>query len=475
MTAFQTLDLRPELLVGVDRLGWSEPTAIQREALPPALEGRDVVGLARTGTGKTAVFGLALLNKLDTTRRTPQALVLCPTRELAEQVTGALRALGAGMPGVRVLRVTGGSPSRDQKAALEAGAHVVVGTPGRVLQQLELGRLDPSALATLVLDEADRMLDMGFEEQVHAILELLPRERQTLLFSATWPPQMSELSGRIQNDPITVGSGDRIDPDLLAQSAVLCGWDQRDDALCGVLRDREPVPTLVFCETRAQCKEVATLLQRRGAAALALHGELEQRDRDEVLVRFRNGTARILVATNVAARGLDVEGIGLVICYEISPEPSVHLHRVGRTARAEATGEAVTIVAGDGKELRRLAAVDDFLGTPLPRTRPGPANDGPLDRWCSEWTTLVVFGGRRDKLRAGDVLGALTRAVGLDGTDVGKIVLEERRTWVAVRTEHAHRAQQGLDGTRIKKGKFRVRVVRKGEGVGRARPVDRRK
>jgi ATP-dependent RNA helicase DbpA len=469
MTAFHALGLRPELLVGVDRLGWAEPTDIQREALPPALTGRDVVGLARTGTGKTAVFGLALLNTLDVERRTPQALVLGPTRELAEQVTGALRALAVGMPGVRVLRVTGGSPSRDQRAALEAGAHVVVGTPGRVLQQLELGRLDPAGLATVVLDEADRMLDMGFEEQVLAILDRLPGERQTLLFSATWPSEMSELSGRLQNAPITVGSADRVDTDLLRQSAVLCGWDERPDALCGVLRAREPVSTLVFCETRAQCKEVTALLQARGAAALALHGELEQRDRDEVLVRFRNGSAVILVATNVAARGLDVEGIGLVVCYEISPEPAVHLHRVGRTARAEATGEAVTLVAGDGKELRRLAAVDEFLGSPLPRTRTGPADDGPLDRWSSQWTTLVVFGGRRDKLRAGDVLGALTRAVGLDGSDVGKIVLAERRTWVAVRTEHARRAQEGLDGARIKKGKFRVRSVRRGEGPGRPR------
>ena len=461
MTTFQTFALRPELLIGVDRLGWVAPTDIQRDALPPALAGRDVVGLARTGTGKTGVFGLALLNTLDVAQRSPQALVLGPTRELAEQVTGALRALAVGMPGVRVLRVTGGSPSRDQKAALEAGAHVVVGTPGRVRQQLELGRLDPADITMLVLDEADRMLDMGFEEEVLAILDLLPGARQTLLFSATWPPQMAELSARVQRDPITVGAGDRVDADLLQQSAVLCGWDERPDALCGVLREREPVPTLVFCETRDQCRDVTTLLQRRGAAALALHGELEQRDRDEVLVRFRNGTARILVATNVAARGLDVEGIGLVVCYEISPEPTVHLHRVGRTARAEATGEAVTIVAGDGKELRRLDAVDRFLGAAIPRTAPAPGH-GRLERWSSEWTTLVVFGGRRDKLRAGDVLGALTQVAGLDGADVGKIVLDERRTWVAVRTEQARLAQEGLDGAKIKKGKFRVRLVRRG-------------
>jgi len=470
MSAFQPFDLRPELLVGVDRLGWVEPTEIQQQALPPALAGQDVVGLAPTGTGKTGAFGLALLNTLDVSRRTPQALVLAPTRELAEQITGALRTLAAGIQGVRVLRVTGGSPSRDQKAALEAGAHVIVGTPGRVRQQLELGRLDAAGLTTLVLDEADRMLDMGFEEEVLAILDGLPKPRQTLLFSATWPPEMAKLSGRVQRDPVTVGSADRVDPELLEQSAVLCDWDERPEALCSVLRLQDPVPTLVFCETRAQCKEVVALLQGRGAAALALHGELEQRDRDEVLVRFRNGSALILVATNVAARGLDVEGIGLVVCYEISPEPSVHLHRVGRTARAEATGEAVTLVAGDGKELRRLDAVDRFLGTPIPRFDPPPPDDGPLDRWAADWTTIVVFGGRRDKIRAGDVLGALTRTVGLDGADVGKIVLGERRTWVAVRREQSRRAAEGLDGARIKKGKFRVRIVKRGEGPEGSRP-----
>lgn len=468
MTAFQTFDLRPELLEGVDRLGWTEPTDIQRDALPPALGGRDVVGLARTGTGKTGVFGLALLHRIDVTRRTPQALVLGPTRELAEQVTGAVREMAVGLPGLRVLRVTGGSPSRDQRDALEAGTHVIVGTPGRVLQQLELGRIDPAGLSTLVLDEADRMLDMGFEEQVLSILDRLPQDRQTLLFSATWPPEMAKLSARVQVDPVTVGTGDQVDVDLLQQSAVLCTWDERSEALCAVLREREPVPTLVFCETRAQCKEVAGLLQRRGASALALHGELEQRDRDEVLVRFRNGTARILVATNVAARGLDVEGLGLVVCYEISPEPAVHLHRVGRTARAEASGEAVTLVAGEGKELRRLVAVDEFLGTPLPRCRPGPMHGGPLEGWRSDWSTLVVFGGRRDKLRAGDLLGALTRGVGLDGADVGRIVVGERRAWVAIRAEQAARAQEGLDGARIKKKKFRVRSVRRGQGPGRS-------
>jgi ATP-independent RNA helicase DbpA len=400
-----------------------------------------------------------VLQGLDVSRRTPQALVLSPTRELAEQITVALRALAAGLPGVRVLRVTGGSPSRDQRAALQAGAHVVVGTPGRVLHQLDQGVLDPSAVTTLVLDEADRMLDMGFEEQVLDAIDRLPARQQTLLFSATWPPEVAGLSDHLQRDPATIGQADRIDRDRLRSSVVRCGWEERPDALREVLRQRTPGPTLVFCETRAQCDDVVADLQAAGASALALHGGLEQRDRDEVLIQFRNGSARVLVATNVAARGLDVEGIGLVVNYEISPDPAIHLHRVGRTARADRAGEAVTLVAGDGKELRRLEALDAFLGAPLPRTEAGPPDDAPLAGWSAPWTTLVILAGRRDKIRAGDVLGALTRGAGLDGADVGTIAVAERRTWVAVARDQARRAKDALDGARIKKRKVRVRVV----------------
>jgi ATP-dependent RNA helicase DbpA len=459
MPKFETLDLAPELLRGTTRLGYTEMTEIQARALPTALAGRDLVGHARTGSGKTAVFGLALLHRLDLSIRTPQALVLCPTRELAEQLVGALRALAVGLAGVRIITVTGGSPSRDQAAAIAAGVHVIVGTPGRVLQQLELERINPENLRVLVFDEADRMLDMGFEEQVDAILKLLPTERQTLLFSATWPAVMDGLSARVQRDPVTIGAAELVDPELLRRRAILCRREDRDLAFYDLLANREPTPTLVFCETREQCRNVTDGLRSRGAAALALHGELEQRARDEVLVRFRNGSARILVATNVAARGLDVDGVGLVVCYEVSPDPDVHIHRVGRTARAEAEGEAVVLVALGGKEERRLADIDAHLGTPIPRTTfDGEAADS-LDAWTAAWRTLVVFGGRRDKLRAGDLLGALTRGVGLDGEDVGKIVLTDRRTWIAVRADLARKAMDALNAARIKKKRFRVRLV----------------
>lgn len=458
-TSFDTLPLRPELLVGIERLGYTEMTDIQAKALPPALGGADIVGHARTGSGKTAAFGLALLQSLDVSRRVPQAMVIAPTRELADQLVASIRALAVGLDGVRVLLVSGGNSSRDQRDALQAGAHVVVGTPGRLLHQLQLKRIQTKELQMVVLDEADRMLDMGFEEEVLGILGYLPSKRQTLLFSATWPDATKELSGQIQREPEMVGTATLLDAAVLKQTVVLCRSEERHLALQSVLAEREPVPTLIFCETRQQCKEAATFLSRLGVAALALHGELEQRDRDEVMVCFRNGSARVLVATNVAARGIDVEGIGLVICYELSRAPEIHVHRIGRTARAESSGEAVSLVVKGGQEVRRLKDIEKHLGSELERVPFDGSGTASLAAWSSDWRTLVVLGGRRDKLRPGDIVGALTRGVGLKGAEVGTIVLTDKRAWIAVSAAVAKKACEGLNRERIKKKRYRVHLV----------------
>ncbi|MFT6397864.1 MAG: ATP-independent RNA helicase DbpA [Bradymonadia bacterium] len=462
-TTFDTLPLRPELLVGVERLGYTEMTDIQAKSLPPALDGADIVGHARTGSGKTAAFGLVLLQKLDVARRVPQAMIISPTRELADQLVASIRALAVGLDGVRVLLVSGGNSSRDQRDALQAGAHVIVGTPGRLLHQLDLQRIDARSLTTLVLDEADRMLDMGFEDEVLGILAHLPSRRQTLLFSATWPDATRELSEQIQRDPQMVGTETLVDAAVLKQSAVLCVREDRRVALQSVLAEREPVPTLIFCETREQCKATVGFLSELGVAALALHGELEQRDRDEVMVCFRNGTARVLVATNVAARGLDVEGIRLVINYELPRAPEIHVHRIGRTARAEASGEAVSLVVSGGQEVRRLKEIEKHMGAPIKRVPYDPSGTGKLDGWASDWRTLVVLGGRRDKLRPGDLLGALTRGVGLKGAEVGMMVLTDKRAWIAVKASEAQKATEGLNRERIKKKRYRVHLVGRGD------------
>ena len=485
---FESLDcLRPELLAGVQRLDYTALTAIQARALPPALSGQDVVGKAKTGSGKTVVFGLALLQRLDLTLDSgsrPQALVLSPTRELAHQLVGAVRGLAVGLPGTRVVAVTGGATSRDQRDAIKAGAHVIVGTPGRVLAMLDNGYMDASRLGTLVLDEADSLLDMGFEEEVLRVLRHLPRSRQTLLFSATWPDKVEALSARVQSQPVVVsdgsddGDGDaasatQVDRALLRQRAVLFSSAvDRNAVLCAVLSasaDGDRGLAVVFCETKQQCRKVAAHLQARGASALALHGDLEQRDRDQVLVRFRNGSCRILVATNVAARGLDVPGIRLVVCYELAGGPGcgeAYTHRVGRTARASSEGDAVSLVAIE-TELPRLDAVDAALGgEAIPRVEWSSAPEyaatsgGLSAQWSAEWRTLLVQGGRRDKLRPGDVLGALSGSgVGLSGSDVGAIEVTEKRTWVAVRSSSAAVAAAALDRVKIKKGRFRVHLI----------------
>ncbi len=445
--------LSAELRVGVERAGFTVPTPIQAAVLPVALAGRDVVGLARTGSGKTAAFTWPLLEAIDLSERRPQALVMSPTRELAQQLTGVLRQLGAGMPGLRVVLVTGGVSSREQHQSLAEGAHVVVGTPGRLLAHLERERLDLSGLKVLVLDEADRMLDMGFEDQVLGVVGHAPEDRQTLLFSATWPEQMATLSRAIQRDPERVGEAEQLEAHVLQQSVVLV--DDRNRALAAILAAREPCPTLVFCETRAQCRKVWDFLSGRGVSALALHGELEQRERDDVLAQLRNGSARVLVATNVAARGLDIDGLALVVTYELSPDPSVHTHRVGRTARASESGEAVVLVRGE-REQARLAAVEAQVG---PLTRAELPRSGALTQWTATNRTLLILGGRRDKLRPGDILGALVRGAGIPADAVGDIQITDRRAWVAVTFDQAEAARAGLSKARIKKKRFRVRLL----------------
>lgn len=459
MARFDTLSLHPDLLTGIARLGYEEMTEIQARSLPVALRGRDIIGRARTGSGKTAAFALPLLSNVNLEDREPQALVLSPTRELADQLVAAIRSFAVGMEGLRVVCLSGGRPSRDQRDALQAGAHVVVGTPGRILHQIQLGRFDASNVRTLVLDEADRMLDMGFEDEVLEIIHHVPKERQTMLFSATWQSTTQRLSAQIQNDPHTVKAATLLEDNVLTQRAVLCTRDNRPQALADLLAKRTPGPTLVFCETRGQCDDLAGFLQDEGVSALTLHGERDQNERDEVMACFRNGSALVLVATNVAARGLDVAGIELVVCYELSPDPAVHIHRIGRTARAESEGEAVSLVAKGTREQDRLDAIEAHMKVEIPRSNWEPVLQKSLAAWSAPYRTLVILGGRRDKLRPGDIVGALTRAVGLDGDDIGEIVLTDRRAWVAVKAGMAQKAVKGLNNERIKKKRFRVILV----------------
>lgn len=445
--------LRQELHEALAQLGYEAPTAIQQAAVPAILDGHDVVGRAQTGSGKTAAFGLGLLHAL-TDEHVPQALVLCPTRELAEQVKGELRRLAKRMANTRVVSLCGGRPFRDQRLALEQGCQVVVGTPGRVAEHLRRETLDPSALRHLVLDEADRMLDMGFIDEVRGIVTQCPEGRQTLLFSATFPGPIRELSAAVQRDAVTVEVAEQVAPAALAEEVLFGEPRDRKRLVLRVLAARRPEAALLFCETRDDCDDLASFLTARGATALALHGGLEQRERDDVLLQFANGSARLLVATNVAARGLDIEGLPAVLVTELSGEPQSHLHRVGRAGRAGVAGWAVSLVCGPAEE-RRLAAIEDFLGHPLPRgTLPGDDDD--VRYLQPAFRTVLLLSGRKDKLRKGDVLGALVKDGKVPADCIGRIDLGEKTCAVAVASDRAGQALKFLQRARVKKKRVRA-------------------
>lgn len=458
MPSFADLSLHPALLEATERLGFHTPTPIQQQVLPAILGGRDLIARAKTGSGKTAAFGLGLLHRLPAGARPgpPVAVVLGPTRELVEQVAEALRQLAQCLPNTRIVSLCGGHPIRPQKNALEQGVHVVVGTPGRVLDHIERGHLDLTQVGTLVLDEVDRMLDMGFVDQVTELVAHCPAQRRTWVLSATMPEAIDSLCRAILQDPVAVSVDTVVAAESLRQEVVHCPRALRFEAVATVLGHHDPKQALVFCETRLDCDDLCDFLSRLGAPVLALHGGLEQRERDDVWVQFANGSARYLVATDLAARGLDIQSLPLVVQAELSPDPEVHVHRVGRTARAGEDGLAVSIVASQREEMR-LDAVEASLGQRLPVV---PVTlDAPPRFQPPRFRTLLLLAGRKDKLRKGDVVGALVKDAGVPPECIGDIHLTRRTCAVAIERDHARRALRQLRRGRVKKQRVRVTLL----------------
>ncbi|MGN6705984.1 MAG: ATP-dependent RNA helicase DbpA [Rhodanobacter sp.] len=458
MPAFDTLPLKPALLASIDALGYTDMTPVQAQSLPPMLEGRDVIAQAQTGSGKTAAFGLSLLQALDADTIRLQALVLCPTRELADQVSKAIRKLAANIPNVKLLTLCGGMPLGPQLASLTHDPHIVVGTPGRVQEHLKRGSLHGGGIKVLVLDEADRMLDMGFAEAIDDIIGRIARHHQTLLFSATYPDEIRAVSQRVQKNPIEVTVAVPADgKPAIEQRFHEVEPAQKPDALAQLLAGERGGQALVFCNMRREVDAVAQELDRRGFSALALHGDMEQRDRDEVLVRFANHSCAVLVATDVAARGLDIAALPLVISYDIAHDPETHTHRIGRTGRAGEAGLAVTLCTP--RERPKATNIEETNGAPLP-WRPlkiAPPRGKTLH--LAPMKTLVIDAGRQDKLRPGDILGALTGDAGLDAKDIGKIDVFATRAYVAITRALADKALERLRAGRIKGRNFRVRAL----------------
>ena len=453
---FSSLNLSPALQENLTSLGYLQMTPIQAQSLPLVLEGKDLIAKAKTGSGKTAAFALGLLSRLNVNRVDVQALVLCPTRELADQVAQEIRRLARALPNVKLVTLCGGTPTAPQSATLSFGAHIAVGTPGRILKHLEQGTLELSSLETLVLDEADRMLDMGFGEDINKVISYAPERRQTLLFSATYPEGIAQMSRGVQRNPVEVSVESLHEGSAIEQKLYEVPAGQRLDALTWLLSHYQPSSCVVFCNTKRACNDVADHLAAKGFSALALNGDLEQRERDQVLVRFANGSATILVATDVAARGLDIKELGAVINYELTYDPEVHVHRIGRTGRAGQQGLALSLY--QPSEAQRVNLIEEYQQAPMPL--------GDLDSIGREikliapqMVTLSIDAGRKTKVRAGDILGALTGEGGIAGADVGKIQISEQYSYVAVKRQVASAALKRLQEGKIKGRSYRARKL----------------
>jgi ATP-dependent RNA helicase DbpA len=445
------------MLDNLQQLGFDAMTPIQAASLPLTLAGHDLIAQARTGSGKTAAFALPLLCRLNPRRFAVQALVLCPTRELADQVTQEVRRLARAEDNLKVLTLCGGATMRPQLASLEHGAHVVVGTPGRILDHLERGSLRLDALNTLVLDEADRMLDMGFFDDIAKVAGQCPKDRQTLLFSATYPDGIGKLSAAFMRAPKEVKLLAAPAATQIRQRFIEVREDERLHAVSLLLDHYRPVSTLAFCNTRQQCRDLVQVLRAQGFVAMELHGELDQRERDQVMVRFANRSCSVLVATDIAARGLDIDQLEAVINVDVTPDVATHTHRIGRTGRVDQNGWAFTLASLD--EMGRVGQIElagGFSSQWQPLSELTPAAGGPLR---PPMATLQIVGGRKEKIRPGDVLGALTKDLGFSAAQVGKINVNAFSTYVAVERSIATQVLQRLSAGKVKGRTVKLRLM----------------
>ncbi len=456
-TSFSNLTMHADLLKNLSSLAYDQMTPIQAQALPDILAGRDVIGQAKTGSGKTAAFALGLLNKLDLKRHGIQSLVLCPTRELADQVSKEIRRLARQLPNVKVLTLCGGMPFAPQLASLEHGADIVVGTPGRIEDHLSRGTMRLKDVNTLVLDEADRMLDMGFQVSVDAIVAQLPKWRQTLLFSATFPDKIEAMSKRMMLKPVRIQVESTHDSSTISQHFYQLSSDQdMMTALRLLLLQYAPESSVIFCNTKRESVEIAMMLAKFSFSALVINGDLEQWQRDQTMVRFANKSVSILVATDVAARGLDIEAIDAVFNVHLPHEPETYVHRIGRTGRAGSTGMAFTLHNGNAYKLTMLS---DYLNAEI-RNESLPSQEILGNRPAKPlMATLQIGGGKKQKLRPGDILGALTAGNEITGSQVGKIQILDNWAYVAVASGSVKLALRKLGEGKLKGRSFRVRLI----------------
>ena len=455
--SFSSLPISRAQMANLETLGYHKMTPVQAQSLPHVLKGKDLIAQAKTGSGKTAAFGIGLLEQINPRFFGVQALVLCPTRELADQVGKELRRLARSTPNIKLVLLCGGKPFGPQKGSLEHGAHIAVGTPGRIQDHLRKETLKLDGLKTLVLDEADRMLDMGFFDVMTEIISQTPKKRQTLMFSATYPDQIKKMCRSIQRDPVTVTVEAEHKAGVIEQMFFEVQKHERNNTLLALFEHYKPETTLVFCHTKKQCDEVAGFLRGRKIEALAIHGDLEQRERDQVLVQFSNNSCAVLVATDVAARGLDIKSLAAVINYELPRDPEIYVHRIGRTGRAGEKGIALSIFTES--EQFRVRSIEQYLKKPcicdvfasLDRV-PGYSIESPM-------VTIQLDSGRKSKMRPGDILGALTGEAGLAGSQIGKIDIFDMCSYIAIERSALRQALNFLANGKVKGRNVRGRRV----------------
>ena len=455
---FSTLPLGSEQLANIESIGYKEMTPIQAQSLPAVLQGKDLLAQAKTGSGKTAAFAIGLLHHLDVKKYQTQALVICPTRELADQVSSEIRRLARAIPNTKILTLCGGKPLAPQLVSLEHSPHIVVGTPGRILKHLiDKQSLNLENLKILVLDEADRMLDMGFYDDIMQIINSTPSQRQTLLFSATYPEQIREISDAIQINPVDIRIETSHTENKIKQVFYEIEKGERTKTLVAILHHYRPESTIVFCNRKQQAKELAEALWNEGFHALALHGDLEQKERDQVLVQFSNKSSSILIATDVAARGIDIKDLAAVVNFELSPDPEIHVHRIGRTGRAGNEGMAFSLFMAS--EAHKVNRIEEYLNTTFNIEKTNTLKMRENFRLSPPMVTLCINGGRKNKVRAGDILGALTSKTDLPGKQIGKIDIFDTISYVAIERPIAKQALKILNEGKIKGRKFKVRKL----------------
>ena len=453
---FSSLPLSPEILKNLESLGYLEMTPIQAKSLPLVLKNHDIVAKAKTGSGKTAAFGLGLLAKLDLEGFHPQSIVMCPTRELADQVSKEIRRLARFTSNIRIVTLCGGKPFRLQAESLRFGAHIVVGTPGRIQDHINRKTLILGDINTLVLDEADRMLDMGFFDAILDIIEVLPTNKQTLLFSATFPHSIQAISQNIQKNPIEISVEVAEDTPSITQIGYLVKTNNKDQMLIALLQHYQVQSAIVFCTTKIQCDALAWELCQKGFAALAIHSDLEQRDREEVLLQFANNSCSVLVATDVAARGLDIKDLPVVINYDLPSTADNYVHRIGRTGRNGKPGMAISLYSEP--QIYKIEEIEAYTKITIERLEKTSLTVGetiikPAMR------TLCISAGKKNKMRPGDILGALTGECGLKKEQVGKIDIFDFHSYVAIAHEIADKTLHKLENGKIKGRAIKVRYL----------------